>query len=1273
MWSIRRRLPSKVASKSKRARSLRRGLFLEPLEDRRLLSVDLVSSGPALPSPPGNSAVLASTALELAHGDIVGAQSGMANPSTATSLSATADSWTFGQSMTFMATVAAVDPEAGTPTGTVTFYDIPSGLLGSSSLEYGYARFETSSLAVGSHSITAFYESDGNFLPSNAEISQTVDRGVTTTTLTDSASSIHYGQLVTFTVTVSADAGAVVPTGQVTLTDDNSGDVLATVMLDANGRATFSTSSLTADGTITARYEGDTNFSPSDDYLWVDIDMATITSITTSDDSLVGEQSVTFTVTVSAVDAGVGTPTGSVCIEDSLNDWSDEVPLDASGHATVSTRDLTPGNHTITVTYYGDDNFDESHTSLTETVTMATTTTTLVASQNPVGEWDSVTFTATVSGNESGAGMPTGRVYFEDSDSSWWDWAELDANGQATVSTDELGRGTHTIFAYYDGTANSSESQDSVTERVVHATTIDLLRPSDNPSEVGHPVYFDVEVKTDRGTPTGRVMLLDGNTVVDTQWLDGDGYASLTAYDLTLGSHTITVSYEGEDEFAASSESVTQIVGQASAISVSTLTDPSVVGQSVSFTATINGLVPGDIMPTGMVTFRESTTILGTATLDTNGHATFSTSTLGAGRHTIRAYYGGDANFAVSASPNFYQTVNRETTTALTASAEPAVFGQSIMFTATVSVVAPGTGVPGGAVVFREGTTILSTDTLDYNGRAAFITSAFSVGSHTITATYEGFDYCSASSTALTETVARAETITALGISAKSTNPGQSVTLTATVAAAAPGAGQPGGIVTFLDGTTVLGTGTIDPNRRATFSTSTLTVGSHTLTASYGGNADFVASTSASLTGFIATGVATAKVYSSHSTTVYGQSVTFTAMLRGKSPKTIPTGIVTFVDGSTTLGTRTLDATGNATWTTSALNVASHTITAFYSGDANFGSVSSTVIQKVSRCATTTTVTASAVTSVFGQSVTFTATVGAKAPGDGTPGGTVTFYDGHTVLGTCTLDGNRQATITTSALIGANHPIKADYSGDTSFVKGYGTWKQKVAPATTTTVIVPSMTSSVFGQSITLTATVSVTGLGAGTPTGTVTFVDGRTKLGYGTLNASGQFVLSTSALLAGNHTITAQYKATKNFAASTGTLTQLVAKATTSTAVTATPSPSTVGTSVTVTATIGVNAPGAGVPTGKVTFMDGSIILRTVSLSHGKAIWKPTNWIVASHTITAIYVGDANFATSTGSMTHEVTSVAPLAFSRAVSAPKAKQAETPSDVYDAALLSLLG
>src|SRR5581483_2919589 len=178
---------------------------------------------------------------------------------------------------------------------------------------------------------------------------------------------------------------------------------------------------------------------------------------------------------------------------------------------------------------------------------------------------------------------------------------------------------------------------------------------------------------------------------------------------------------------------------------------------------------------------------------------TFTTSTLTVGTHAITAVYSGDTNFITSTSTAVLQTVNPgATTTALTSAPNPSVFGQAVLFTATVTAVAPATGTPTGTVSFMEGATTLGMGALDGNGQATFTTSALAVGPHTITAVYSSDEtFATSTSPAITQTVNPASTTTALMSAPNPSEFGQPVLFTATVTPVAPGAGFPTGTVTF--------------------------------------------------------------------------------------------------------------------------------------------------------------------------------------------------------------------------------------------------------------------------------------------------------------------------------------------------------------------------------------------------------------------------------------------------------------------------------------------
>jgi hypothetical protein len=188
---------------------------------------------------------------------------------------------------------------------------------------------------------------------------------------------------------------------------------------------------------------------------------------------------------------------------------------------------------------------------------------------------------------------------------------------------------------------------------------------------------------------------------------------------------------------------------------------------------------------------------------------------------------------------------------------------------------------------------------------------------------------------------------------------------------------------------------------------------------------------------------------------------------------------------------------------------------------------------------TTTTLTSDQPTgSVYGQVVTFTATV-SPTVSEGPATGSVQFQVDGNDLGSPVSLSNGAATMSTAGLTVGAHTIDALYSGDSNFLPSTGTTSQIVNQDTTTIAVSPSTNPSDFGEALTLTATVSADAPGSGTPTGSVDFFDTTTATDLGSVSLSGDSAsLATPTLPVGSQTITFSYSGDSNFLASNGTVT---------------------------------------------------------------------------------------------------------------------------------------
>jgi hypothetical protein len=215
--------------------------------------------------------------------------------------------------------------------------------------------------------------------------------------------------------------------------------------------------------------------------------------------------------------------------------------------------------------------------------------------------------------------------------------------------------------------------------------------------------------------------------------------AQITGTPTSAGTSTFTVKVtDSGSPSNTNTRYLSLTVDQAgTTLSLASSPNPSVFGESVTFTGTVTAAAPAMGTPGGTVTFSDGTTTLGTTTLS-GGSAAFTTSALAVGSHSVTATYAGDGDFTGSTSAAVTETVNKASTvTSLVSSSNPSVPGQPVTFTATLSAVAPGAGTPTGTVTFKDGATMLGTATLA-GGTAAFTTSALLEGSHSITASYGG-------------------------------------------------------------------------------------------------------------------------------------------------------------------------------------------------------------------------------------------------------------------------------------------------------------------------------------------------------------------------------------------------------------------------------------------------------------------------------------------------------------------------------------------------------
>jgi hypothetical protein len=567
--------------------------------------------------------------------------------------------------------------------------------------------------------------------------------------------------------------------------------------------------------------------------------------------------------------------------------------------------------------------------------------------------------------------------------------------------------------------------------------------------------------------------------------------------------------------------------------------NPSGFGQSVSFTATVTtGAGTGDL--TGAVAFYDGAKLLGPSvpvetSTASEAVATFTTSSLAVGTHTIIAVYD------VTKDPDHFtstgtltQSVLEGTVTTLTASEKTANVGDTVLFTATVAT-ANGGGYPlDGSVTFTDGATILCSQDINAAGVATCSTSALTQGINQITATYTPASTADIQPSIgmLSFDVQAPSTIQVSigGIQAQSNSNvfyGNPVTIVATVTAGGSSASSAGtgsgtapatGTVAFFDGTQQIGSATLaGAQAQASFTTRSLAVGSHAITASYQGDSNYKPSVSAPITVTVSQAQTSITVSALPATAIAGAPVALIAAIAVTQGVATPTGTIAFTSGGVAIGSQPVTS-GSAT-VSPIFAPGVQSIVATYSGDANSsGAVSAPLSLQVLIATTTATVTSSANPAIVLSPVTFSAKV---AGNGGIPTGTVTFSADGAALGNATLDATGSASLSSASLAVGSHSIAVSYSGDGND-----------APATSaaiTQVVGTISTATALGESSTGGSTpgvllvATVVGAAGPAPTGTVTFLIGTTVLGSSSLNSSGVATFTPNPF-SGTQTVTASY-----------------------------------------------------------------------------------------------------------------------------------------------------
>jgi hypothetical protein len=383
--------------------------------------------------------------------------------------------------------------------------------------------------------------------------------------------------------------------------------------------------------------------------------------------------------------------------------------------------------------------------------------------------------------------------------------------------------------------------------------------------------------------------------------------------------------------------------------------DPGVAGQQTTLHITVSG-PPGSC---GFVRVYDNGVQITGPFLDSNEQADATIGTFATGTHPLSVHFEGCSSNAVDYAPSdsavYDYVVNAvPTTTTVAVSANPAASDQTVTLTSSTNLVAgytaPQHGPGGGSVQFYDGSRLLGTAALSANvpaGEQAHIDTTLPRGTRALKAVFLGAgDWAASTSPVVKETVKGVDTTISLSSSADPSVFGQKA-ISATVAPARSTTALLSGSVTFYDAGVKIGTAAVSSTGVAALKPTLLSVGPHTLTAKYGGNAAFNPSPTSAppLSQDVNQASSKTTLKSSQNPSASGATVTFTATVRPVAPATgIPAGTVTLRDGNAVVATAALSSTGVAKFATSALGAGTHSMTASYGGSTNYAASTSTAL-----------------------------------------------------------------------------------------------------------------------------------------------------------------------------------------------------------------------------------------------------------------------------------------------------------------------------------------
>jgi hypothetical protein len=743
------------------------------------------------------------------------------------------------------------------------------------------------------------------------------------------------------------------------------------------------------------------------------------------------------------------------------------------------------------------------------------------------------------------------------------------------------------------------------------------------------------------GVPTGNVTVSNGTDSCVVALVDGSGSCELTP--TSVGQPDLSAVYPGDDNFEGDTQQISgpEVIPADTMFSIIGYTPNSlVVGQPTEIYFTVSVVAPGSGVPTGSVMISNGTESCEVTLVNGSGACTITPTT--PGQPDLTASYSGDSNFNLVVYSFEGPMVSKaDTSVDVTSSDEESVYGQSVTFTAQVTVDLPGAGSASGSVQFYLDGAAFGEPVILVAGEAnSDAISSLDLGAHSVWAQYSGDDFFNGSNSVSTsQTIIAANTTTDL-VSTRNPAPyGDSVLVIATVTAVEPSFAIPTGFVQFkVNGVNYGAPIALDAEGKAekVLPYTALWVGTHEVTAIFLGSPRFNGSDNLLNPLMQVIDLADTEIHVTPSVdpSLFGQSVTFEIVVDPTMENfLIPTGTVQIAIDNIDLGSElTLDGTGTAvSIAIDSLSVGTHDIQISYSGDDQYAPNTAEFISghEVAKADTRTEIEGFVTDNlIVGQETVVNFSVEAVSPGAGIPGGTVTVSNGtdECLVALVAGEGSCSLQITQAG----QFDLVATYNGDENFNESTSeAFSGPIVSAADTdiTSFTFDPTEVVVGQPFTVNVSVETISPGVGIPTGSVMISNGTDSC-EAVLDETGAGSCDLTPTTAGQFDLDASYPGDGDFNGSTETATPgpIVNKATANVQeVVFEPENPVTGELMIVSVILGVNLPGSGIPSGTINILiNGNLC--SVTLVDGVGTCEFTAPASGIIDVDIEYPGDSNF-----------------------------------------------